>query len=111
MLQRNIRNLTKLIHRLAFVILLLVVAVSGTLLTLFSHASTPYVSQEAENGTLAGGATEVSNSSASGGKYVQFASPSSTSSDTVMRGVNDETLYYTLANRLGQSPISPRRAY
>jgi hypothetical protein len=99
MLREKVRNF-KISPRVTVVIIL--VAISGTLLTLASHASTPYASQEAENGTLAGGAIEDTDSSASGGKYVQFGSPSSTSSsDTVLRGVNDETLYYTarLTNR------------
>jgi endoglucanase len=101
----KIHNL-KLSPRLAGIIL--IVAVGGTLLTLLSHASTPYASQEAENGTLAGGATEETDSSASGGKYVQFGS----SGDTVMRGVNDETLYYTLGYGDGYGPVNePQSSY
>jgi endoglucanase len=110
MLREKVRNF-KISPRVTVVIIL--VAISGTLLTLASHASTPYASQEAENGTLAGGAIEDTDSSASGGKYVQFGSPSSTSSsDTVLRGVNDETLYYTLGYGDGYGPVNePQSSY
>jgi hypothetical protein len=56
---------------LAIVVL---VAIFGTVLIIFSHAATPFASYEAENGSLGNGATAQSNSNASGGSYVKFGS-------------------------------------
>jgi hypothetical protein len=49
------------------------VAAVGLALTLASHAATPTGSAEAETGTLASGATTVSDSNASGGQAIKFA--------------------------------------
>lgn len=48
--------------------------IAGVILLASSHAATPVANVEAETGTLAGAATVVDDSSASGGKAVQFAS-------------------------------------
>jgi beta-glucanase (GH16 family) len=61
---------------LAASLLICVIIVAGTVLILGSHASTPFASTEAESGTLAQGASIVTNADASGGKAVQFASSS-----------------------------------
>lgn len=52
------------------------VAAVGLILHLASRASGPYTKAEAESGTLASPATLQSDSSASGGKYVQFGTAS-----------------------------------
>src|SRR5579864_7232800 len=52
-------------------IFVLLFAVLGGSLVLFSQAASPYTSSEAELGTT-NGASIVTDSSASGGKYVQF---------------------------------------
>jgi hypothetical protein len=44
----------------------------GTITELLSHAATPYASEEAESGTLSGNTALTSDSTASGGKAVQF---------------------------------------
>jgi hypothetical protein len=48
-------------------------AVIGTTLLLATHAATPVVSLEPENGTHTGSATVVTDTSASGSKYVKFS--------------------------------------
>jgi hypothetical protein len=48
--------------------------VTGVITELLSHAATPYASDEAEGGVLSGAATESADSTASGGKAVQFGS-------------------------------------
>ncbi len=53
-----------------------VFAVIGTFLLYSSHAATPYVSLNASSGTLGGGATLQTDSSASSGQYVKFGSAS-----------------------------------
>jgi hypothetical protein len=58
---------------LALIVVVPVAAV-GTTLTLISHATSPTGSAEAETGTLASGATVVSDTNASGGQAVKFGS-------------------------------------
>lgn len=53
-----------------------IVAGIGSLILIISHALTPTVVLEAENGTLSG-ATSITDSSASGGKAIRFGSTSS----------------------------------
>lgn len=50
------------------------VAVIGVVLLRASRAATPFVSAEAENGAVSAPATSASDSSASGGSYIKFAS-------------------------------------
>jgi endoglucanase len=58
----------------ALELILIVALVGGIGVYLFgaSHAATPYASNEAESGTLANGSTPETDTTASGGKYVQF---------------------------------------
>lgn len=51
-------------------------AIVGTVLLFGTRAAGPNAAQESENGTLAGGASLVTDSAASGGKYVQFGTKS-----------------------------------
>jgi len=51
---------------------ILAVAVVGVALTFTSRAATPFASLEPEQGTLAAGATTGTDSTASGGQFVQF---------------------------------------
>jgi uncharacterized protein DUF4038/collagenase-like protein with putative collagen-binding domain len=51
----------------------------GTILLVASHAATPYASTEAESGTLNGGATTVTDPTASNGSAVKFASTGTSS--------------------------------
>jgi hypothetical protein len=62
--------------------------VVGVLLLLSSFAATPYISIEAESGTKANGVTSFSDSNASGGSAVLFAStsPPTTAQPGVFRG-------------------------
>ena len=53
------------------IVFVVIFALTGTGLVLFSHAATPVVSFEAENGKLSG-VTIISDSSASGGSAVRF---------------------------------------
>jgi endoglucanase len=109
---RNKNRNSKLRPRLTYFMFVLAVAVGGTLLTVLSHASTPYSSLEAESGNLTNGAALGSDSEASGDKYVQFGVSTSSSSNSVMRGVNDETLYYTLGYGDGYGPVNePQSSY
>lgn len=104
----------KLAPRTVLITCMIVVAGVGTILTLMSHASTPFLSVEVENGKLANGATIGSDSSASGGKYVRFgtSAPPPGPSPTTLRGVNDETLYYTLGYGDGYGPVNePQSSY
>jgi len=60
--------------RLSLVIL--IVAVVGTISLVTSHAATPVISVTADSGTLAGGASIITDSTASDGKAVEFGSGS-----------------------------------
>lgn len=57
------------------VAVIFVVACLGGYLLANGHAATPYATQVAASGTLAGGTSLQSSSSASDGKYVQFGNP------------------------------------
>jgi hypothetical protein len=61
------------------ILVVVLVAVIGTILLVSSHAATPYVSINADSGTLADGATIQTDTSASDGKDVLFGSASSPS--------------------------------
>jgi hypothetical protein len=67
----------------------------GIIEELKSHAATPFLSEEAENGTLAAPATVVADSLASSSKAIKFGSSSVVSSViTVDRGAwNNQTTY------------------
>jgi hypothetical protein len=54
------------------------IAIVGVYLLVTSHAQSPSTSVEAESGTLSGGATQQTNSSASGGSDVQFCTAPTT---------------------------------
>lgn len=81
LLTRSARRVRRLITTnktmLLRVAVVLAFAVIGYLALSFSHAATIALVQEAENGTLAGGATTISDSNASNGQAVQFGSSSS----------------------------------
>ena len=66
---------------IALVGVLLTVVGIGALILIISHALTPTVVFESENGTL-NGATSITDSSASGGKAIRFGSTSSACSGT-----------------------------
>jgi hypothetical protein len=61
------------------IVIIFGVALIGSYLLVTSHASTPYVSNETESGTLSGAAAIISSIGASGNKAVQFGTASSTS--------------------------------
>ena len=50
----------------------------GLIVVLISHAAGPYVTTEAENGTISGAATTGSDAAASGGQYVALNAPTPT---------------------------------
>src|SRR5438105_7412946 len=54
------------------------VCIVGIYLLIASHALTPTAAIEPENGTLASGATQVTDAAASGGKAVQFPAAGTT---------------------------------
>jgi hypothetical protein len=64
---------TKRVNLAAFA---LVFATIGSIILFSTHAASPVVSIESENGSLSGNATIVSNASASGGMAVKFGSTS-----------------------------------
>jgi hypothetical protein len=63
--------------RLSLVIL--IVAIVGSISLVISHAATPVVSVTADSGTLSGGSSIVTDSTASDGTAVQFGAPTSSS--------------------------------
>lgn len=63
-------------QNVAILIVIIIVVCIGTYIIHKSHASGPYLSEEAENGVIANGASIVASSIASGGKYVQFGQTS-----------------------------------
>jgi hypothetical protein len=64
--------------RIAVVIIAIVLAI-GVYAVIISHAATPFVTSEAENGQLSGTATNQTSSSASNNAYIQFGTiPTST---------------------------------
>lgn len=62
-------------QRFIAAVVITLIAAAGVYLLTGIHAASPYISSEAENGTL-NGATQQSDSNASGGKYVQFGTAS-----------------------------------
>ncbi len=56
-----------------FLLVIILVAITGTASILLSHAAPAFVSAEAENGTLSAPAQPCTDSTASNGRYVQFA--------------------------------------
>lgn len=70
-------------QKLFGIVIVLILAVSGTRLLIATHAQSPYASSEAESGTLTGSATIQSDSNASGGKDVQFGSSTTSNSSFV----------------------------
>jgi hypothetical protein len=61
--------------RITTVLAMLVVATIGTVLLLGSHASSPYISKPAPNGTLASGAAACADTTASTASSVVFTAP------------------------------------
>ena len=57
---------------IAGIVVVIAVAILGYFIFFASHASTPYVSSEAETGALVNPATKTTDSNASGGSAVQF---------------------------------------
>jgi hypothetical protein len=72
----------------AKIIFLVIFVIVGSCLLIFSHASTPYSSLDADKGTLAGGATVIADSTADNGSYVKFSEPVTTSSAGNFYGIN-----------------------
>ena len=71
----------RLSRRSAFTIIGAVVLV-GLVVIVFAHAVGPYVTTEAENGTVSGAATTGSDAAASGGQYVALNAPTPTPTPT-----------------------------
>jgi hypothetical protein len=68
-------------------IFIVIFAAVGTSLFIYSHASTPFASVEADSGTLANGATELADSTASNGSFVKFGN-TATSTASNFYGIN-----------------------
>lgn len=83
--------------RLSFIVFIAAFLVIGSLLLLTSHAATPAISAEAESGTLAGGASSVTDPSASGGEGVVFGGGSSGTAGMITAG-NSKANCITIAN-------------
>jgi hypothetical protein len=100
----NSYNLKKLIA----VLIVIIIAVIGTYLITSSHASTPYVSINADEGSLANGATVGNDNLASDGKYVKFGSTSTTGT-----GNSNGTLIFdgTFNNSLSNFPSTYGSCY
>src|SRR5690348_17767661 len=62
-------------HSLLVIILVLLVAVTGSVLLFTSRAATPTLSLEPEKGTVLGSAQRGNDSAASGGQYIAFSTP------------------------------------
>jgi hypothetical protein len=69
-------------RKITLLSIIIVVAAVGTILLLGSHAETPYISAEAESGSLSGAATKISDSTASGSGAVQFGNASATTTSS-----------------------------
>jgi hypothetical protein len=79
----NMKHLHRLHRKIArtrqsktAILVIVMVAIIGTIVLITSHAATPYVSIEAEDGTLSTNVGSNSSSSASGGSYVAFGQTS-----------------------------------
>lgn len=64
------------LKQISALLVILTVAAAGTILLISGHAATPYVSINADRGTLTGCTTVQSNVSASDGQYVKFGGSS-----------------------------------
>ncbi|HSX47562.1 MAG TPA: hypothetical protein VLF63_02195 [Patescibacteria group bacterium] len=69
-----INSRSKFTKIITLILVILVVAIIGSILFLGSHAASPYVSLNAASGSLANGPTVQSDNNVSGGKYVKFGS-------------------------------------
>lgn len=65
-----------------------VFAIIGTVLLLKSNAATPFASVEPENGSCSGNVTAISDTTASGGKSVQFGTPGGCASALSLTGLD-----------------------
>ena len=74
MLKHFFSDQPQILKRITALTTILIVAIVGTILLTGSHASTPYVSLNADKGTLTSGATSQACSGASDGQCVQFGS-------------------------------------
>ena len=61
-------------------------AIVGIVVVMFAHAAGPYVATEAENGTISGAATTVTDASASGGQALALNAPTPTPTPTPTPG-------------------------
>jgi hypothetical protein len=86
MLKQHFFNRSKRFQQITATLVVLTVAVVGTLLLLGGHAASPYASISADKGSLTGAATIQTASSASDGKYVQFGSAGSGGGGTGVGG-------------------------
>jgi hypothetical protein len=86
----------KLIHnsyqKIVAIVICILIAGLGTYFLISSHATTPYVSQEAEAGQLSGSASVVNDSTASGSQYVKFGNANSTCSTPFIASVFCKTI-------------------
>ena len=85
MLKQYISN-TKISQQITTLLVIVVVAVIGTILLTGSHAESPYVSSTADNGTAANGAVKQTCTGASDGNCVVFGSSSGSSGSSVTGG-------------------------
>jgi hypothetical protein len=76
---QRIKNSKKV--RIASIAVIVVTAALGSYFIVSSHAATPFASQEAESGTLAGEAAVQADSNASGSSSVRFGTAFSSESD------------------------------
>jgi len=84
-------------RRLAPFVVVLAIAAIGTYLIVGSHAATPYASTNADNGTVAGGATKQTCSGADDGSCVTFGTATAPVDSTYTVSGNE------ILNSLGQS--------
>jgi hypothetical protein len=98
-------------RRLTIVFSLLILAGIGTYFLSGSHAATPYASYNADEGTLAGGATTQLCTGASDGNCVLFNADTTTSSDTaagtpgITLGTGDEVDFNNASSAASQMAI------
>ncbi len=95
-MRQKLRITTKHFNLYLLSVIVIVVAVGLSLLATTSAAS-PYVSSEAEAGTLSGPATIQADTAASGGKYVQFGSFSAST--------NNGDAYFSLSPSSGSYSV------
>jgi len=75
-------------NRITLSLVILVVAIVGTISLVISHAATPIVSITANSGTLSGAASVITDSTASDGRAVEFGSGGSGDISGVPAGVS-----------------------